>query len=121
MLASVAVPWARRCSAGGGVQPRLLDAQRACCAMLAQCASKAEQGARRAGDGSAGNALLHADEDGAGMGALPQREADLLPLWLGVQRAAPGAARAAARAELAAALDARRVRAAAAHSTVFVE
>ncbi len=55
------------------------------------------------------------------MGALPQREADLLPLWLGVQRAAPGAARAAARAELAAALDTRRVRAAAAHSTVFVE
>jgi len=51
-------------------------------------ARKAEQGARRAGDGSAGNALLHADEDGAGMGALPQREADLLPLWLGVQRAA---------------------------------
>lgn len=67
-------------------------------------------GRGRAGDGSA-DALLGA-EDGAGeaeLGALPQREADLLPLWLAVQRAPPGAARAAARAELAGALDARRV------------
>ena len=46
------------------------------------------------------------------MGALPQREADLVPLWLALQRAAPGAPRAVARAELAAALESRRVRAA---------
>jgi len=82
-------------------------------------ARKAEHGAQRAGDGSAGNPLLHADEDGAGAGALPQREADLLPLRLGVQRAAPGAARVAARAELAAALDARRVRMPAAQSSAL--
>ena len=63
-----------------------------------------------AGDGSAQNALLGATEDEPAMGALPQREADLVPLWLALQRAAPGAPRAAARAELAAALDARRVR-----------
>ena len=67
-----------------------------------------------AGDGSAQNTLLGATEDERepAMGAMPQREADLVPLWLAVQRAAPGAPRVAARAELAAALDARRVRAA---------
>ncbi|KAK9843400.1 hypothetical protein WJX81_000515 [Elliptochloris bilobata] len=67
-------------------------------------------GAANTGDGSAENGLLGATdgEDEPVMGALPQREADLLPLWLAVQRAAPGAPRAAARAELAAVLDTRR-------------